>query len=66
MQLDWQTCTALAVVAAAAGYLIDRSWRTIGRPRPTGCGQACSGCERSSEAPSPTPPLVSLRSPERP
>jgi hypothetical protein len=41
--LGWQDAAALAVVLAAAAYLLGRPWRAARAARDIGCGN-CRGC----------------------
>lgn len=40
----WQDWTALAIVAAACGYLLRKAWLLLSVKQPAHCGGGCSGC----------------------
>jgi len=52
--MDWQDYAALAVVAAAAVYLLSGMFRKSNAAT-TSCGSSCGGCGKTDE-----PTLVSL------
>ncbi|NQU21868.1 MAG: FeoB-associated Cys-rich membrane protein [Candidatus Nealsonbacteria bacterium] len=48
MNLDWQTVTALALIAVATVYVIRRGRRALSGKRSGSCG-TCSQCATSSD-----------------
>jgi hypothetical protein len=56
MTFDWQSLTALGLVAAAAVYLARVSYSALTKPRKTGCS-GCGTCASDKSAP---PPVVSI------
>jgi len=57
---DAQQLFALAIVLAAAGYLVRRTWKRFSSPRAGGCG-ACSRCAATADNNSPAArPLIPL------
>jgi hypothetical protein len=50
MASEWQNLAALAIVLAAAAYLIRRAWLTLAKKRASGCG-ACASCPAASANP---------------
>jgi hypothetical protein len=58
MNLGWQDLVALAIVFAAASYLLRLAWRAVGRKAEAGCGSACGKCPAGTNAASPRPEQV--------
>jgi hypothetical protein len=58
--VDAQQILTLTIVAAAAGYLVRRTWRHVSGRRIGGCG-ACAGCEATPGKEGPAAkPLIPL------
>ncbi len=58
MSADVQLVVALAVVAAAGGYILRATWRTWFGPA-KGCGSGCGKCATPAAEP-PPPGRISL------
>ncbi len=63
--MNWQDLIALAIVAAAAGYLVRRGWLTFVRKRAGGCGAGCGSCAAGSNQ-AEGKPLVTIGEIRRP
>jgi hypothetical protein len=58
MNLGWQDLIALAIVFAAAGYLLRLAWGAVGRKAEAGCGTACGKCATGADGARPRPDQV--------
>jgi hypothetical protein len=56
--LGWQDLIALAIVFAAAGYLLRLAWGAVGRKAEGGCGTSCGKCPAGANAAAPRPEQV--------